>query len=426
MKPSIFNLLPVLSSFSISIYAFFLRFLRRIGWVRVLPSSALILPPAAPGSVGDEALVVATVEYLKSQNVKSIGLVSHNINMEYPVSVLESFDMRDYFIYSSAIKFLKKAFAFGFFVIKYENFYLLGADLMDGHYSDYATFKRVKLVEIAEKSGLKSTILGFSFNDNPTPVAVKIFKQLPDRVKLCARDALSRERLEKKIGRAVTLVADVAFLLPPDEESPRVSDVSEWIESQKRDDRIVVGINCNQQLIEKLPQETTETLVESYVNCLRSLSDKFERISFLLLPHDFRTLKDIPSDDKLSRLILERLPSEIEAHARKIPAPSSAREIKAIVGKIDFVLTGRMHLAVAALGRGTPIFCVTRQGKFEGLCKHFELENVTITPREFVDKNSDNLTKALGQAIENRDALHQKIGHQLPKVKELAELNLRD
>ena len=40
---------------------------------------------------------------------------------------------------------------------------------------------------------------------------------------------------------------------------------------------------------------------------------------------------------------------------------------------VDLVLTGRMHLAIAALGMGTPPLCVAYMDKFEGLFHLFDI-----------------------------------------------------
>ena len=53
--------------------------------------------------------------------------------------------------------------------------------------------------------------------------------------------------------------------------------------------------------------------------------------------------------------------------------PLNAWELKHLAGMVDLVLTGRMHLAIAALGMGTPPLCVAYMDKFEGL---FHLFNI--------------------------------------------------
>jgi polysaccharide pyruvyl transferase WcaK-like protein len=423
MKQVALNFLPLISSILIRIYALILCLFRWLGWIKIKPSSALLLPPSAPGSVGDEAMVVAAVDHLKSQGIDRIELVSYNIKMEYPVSEIGSFDMRDYFIYTSGFKFLQKALQFGCFVSQFEKFYFLGADLMDGYYSDYVTFKRVKLVEMAARMGVKSTILGFSFNKQPTKIAIESIKNLPDTVQLCTRDAVSQERLEKSIERSVKLVADVAFLLQPAQESDKVLSIDEWIDKQKKEERFIIGINCNNQLVEKIKNQTAKTLVKAYIERLSSLFNARQNLSFLLIPHDFRSIKGNSSDDTLAKLILEGLPAEMQSYCKKIPTPCRAAEIKAMVANVDLVVSGRMHLAIATLGQGVPVFCITYQGKFEGLFQHFGLKNMTLEPTDLLDSDPSVFVNYLVSSIENKNALDQQIQEKLPKVKELAKSN---
>jgi polysaccharide pyruvyl transferase WcaK-like protein len=80
------------------------------------------------------------------------------------------------------------------------------------------------------------------------------------------------------------------------------------------------------------------------------------------------------------QLLQEMLTPDFADRIHSMPVTLDSWEIKALSGQVDLVLTGRMHLAIAALGMGTPAFCTVYQGKFEGLMQMFELEGMTITP----------------------------------------------
>jgi polysaccharide pyruvyl transferase WcaK-like protein len=423
MKQILLNLFFLSSSFWIGIYAVLLRFLRAIGLIQIIPSSALILPPAAPGSLGDEAMVVASTCYLRQQGITQISLVAFNSGRQYPVSVLESIEMRDYFLYSSWSKFFLKLIVSGYKMSRYERFYCLGADLMDGHYSDYATFKRVKFVELAAQSGLESTILGFSFNATPTSLAQQVFQELPSNVRLCTRDPISWERLKNVLERPINLVADTAFLLSPNNDSELVLKVDAWVQEQREKNRIVVGINLNSLLMDKLENQNPELLIQSYADNLIQLFARCENLSYLIIPHDLRNFKGKLSDNALAQKILNALPTEIQPYCSKIPFPCSAAEIKAMVGQLDLVLSSRMHLAIACLGKAVPVVCITYQGKFEGLFQHFSLEKMTISPTELLDPKSNQLLDCMLSALKSRQEIRQHIQEQLPKVQKLAQSN---
>jgi polysaccharide pyruvyl transferase WcaK-like protein len=80
-----------------------------------------------------------------------------------------------------------------------------------------------------------------------------------------------------------------------------------------------------------------------------------------------------------------------------------------------------MHLAIACLGQGTPVACVTYQGKFEGLFRHFELDGMTIEPEQAFQP--EGLVKFLMPLIEKRKDISKQVQLKLPQVQQLAQVN---
>ncbi|TLN28532.1 glycosyl transferase family 1, partial [bacterium] len=105
------------------------------------------------------------------------------------------------------------------------------------------------------------------------------------------------------------------------------------------------------------------------------------------------------------------------------PSSIHAAEIKAICGQLDLALSGRMHMAIACLGQGTPVACITYQGKFEGLYRHFELDGLTIDP--VTATQPGRLAAFFLPVIDRREAIRRQIQSQLPKVRVLAAENFR-
>jgi polysaccharide pyruvyl transferase WcaK-like protein len=160
-------------------------------------------------------MVVGGVEYLERKGFKVLSLISYvpSVKNVYPVQdkIYDSFEMRDFFIYTSPLKAIRKIIEFAVYASHYESFYCFGADVMDGYYSDYATVKKIKLTEIAARIGLKSTIVGFSFNNSPTKASIACLNSLPKAVTLCARDPISHSRLNKFLSRSTLLTAMELF-----------------------------------------------------------------------------------------------------------------------------------------------------------------------------------------------------------------------
>ncbi|MGK7933988.1 MAG: polysaccharide pyruvyl transferase family protein [Microcystaceae cyanobacterium] len=422
MSDFLLSILRIVFSLFNRIYAILLSSLCRLKIIRRVPSSAIILAPADPGSLGDEAMVLATADYLEQKGIKHISVIDHTSKDFYPVNNIPNIKLRGFLVYSNWYNFLTTYLSAGWQINQYERLYCLGADMMDGYYSNFATFKRVKLVEIASLLGLSSGILGFSYNRKPTQLSQDLLSGLPSRAKLCARDQISHQRLTEFVDHSAALVADVAFLLKPVEQSEVLDKVLNWINSQKEQNKVVVGLNIHALLFNRLEGVKANDLVRVCVDALTKLHNDNQQLSFIFLPHDIRTVKGVNDKILLDR-VLQKLPEEVASVCFKIPFPCRTKEIKAIVKNADCVVTGRMHLGIACMGQGTPIACITYQGKFEGLYQHFNLEPLFIAPQELFVPNQSKLVDLIHQLIKQREEIRQKIVTKLPEIKKLSEAN---
>lgn len=422
MSDLLLNFLRPLFSLLNAIYALLLSSLYGLGFVNRIPSSAIIFAPADPGSLGDEAMVLACKDYLEQQGIKNITVIDHTSKEVYPVDRIPNINLREFLVYKSWDNFLISFLYAGWRINQYERLYCLGADMMDGYYSNFATFKRIKLVEIASMLGLSTGILGFSYNRKPTNLSRELLSALPPTTKLCARDQISYQRLMDFVSHPVDLVADVAFLLQPVEQSETLNKVLSWVNSQKNQNKIVVGLNIHALLFNRIEGVTANDIVDVFAAALTKLYYDNQQLSFIFLPHDIRTVKGINDNILLTRVI-ERLSVEVAKSCFNIPFPCRTKEIKAIVKNLDCVVTGRMHLGIACISQGIPIACITYQGKFEGLYQHFNLEPLFIDPKELFVPNQHQLIDLIHQLINKREQLHQQIMNKLPEVKKLSEAN---
>jgi colanic acid/amylovoran biosynthesis protein len=293
---------------------------------------------------------------------------------------------------------------------------VLGADVMDGHYGPLFTARRLFAADLIAREGVPTIITGFSFNDHPHPLLAPIFDRLDRRVSLNVRDPLSLRRLQAFSSRPATLVADVAFLLEPDEASPRLGPIFDWVAARRRAGDRVFALNLHPVLG---GPDVSKRLAVAAAAAIKAISSG-ERVAWLLLAHDFRT-----------RTACSETLAEVERHAGatlgdRLLRPTdelTAAELKAIVGRVDGVLSGRMHLAIAALGQGTPVACLTYQGKFEGLFEHFGLSpTLLMDPKEALRPGAlESLLRAL---VSGADAHRQVVARHLPEVRRLAALNL--
>lgn len=408
----------IISPLVLWLYSRYFFFRRHLFPRNIIASSALIFPPYSPGSFGDEAVITSVVRELRKQGVGYIGILSYSSSdkWDYIPTVNETFNLENYLLFES----LGERLRFIQLVSRFEHLFALGTDVMDGYYSERDTLQRIEISRLASLSGTKTRIISFSFNENPKPSVVNALSHLPESVQLFSRDPISHQRLTNFLKRPVNLTADVAFTLEPEETTPIVASIKKWTREQRENGRMIIGINANHILIQQIDGMTPARLIEVYTKAIPSFLTAYPQTSFLLIPHDIRGEF---SDVDLAENILAKIAPSFQQHCLIVPTPCHPSEIKAIVAELDFVLSGKMHLAIACLGQGTPVACITYQGKFEGLFKHFDLEGLTIDPDTAM--LPDRLSEFFQHAVDRRVEIHEQILHHLPKVVSLARENVR-
>lgn len=395
----------------LDIYARVLRRVRLINSKNNNPyPSVLILPPADAGSLGDEAMMVAVVEQFKKQEISEFGFIA----FETEPPCMHLYPKAKIVMVASYYDFIQRVSRYGYFCC-------LGADMMDGYYSESSTLFRLKLVELAAKTGAKTSVFGFSVNKSPKSKCIEALKKLPTEVRLFVRDPVSYQRLESYINRPFCLVADLAFLLPPAKKSEIVTEVLNWIVNQQKSGRIVLGINANSKIAMNISED--KDLIKLYADSITKLCAKNDKLSFLFIPHDFRNSSKDLSDVLFAQNIFDSLPIDLKSRCSIVSTPCNAADIKGICGGLDMVISARMHLAIASLGQGTPTACITYQGKFEGLFKHFELEGMAIEPELAFQK--DGFVDFILPLIENRSSIQMQIESKLPHIKQLSLTNFQ-
>jgi polysaccharide pyruvyl transferase WcaK-like protein len=104
-----------------------------------------------------------------------------------------------------------------------------------------------------------------------------------------------------------------------------------------------------------------------------------------------------------------------------LPLPALASQVKSVVAELDLVVSGRMHLVIAALGAGVPAAGIPYQNKFEGLFRHFGLDDVIVTPAEAF--GNDGLADLIIRLLPRQAQLKQQVSLALHDILECAERN---
>ena len=391
----------------------------RAKWFRRRKSQAraLVIPPSSPGSLGDEAVLNAFVGLLREHGIRDVGIVSYRREdqWEHVRGVSHRLVLHDHFRGGSLgalVRFAAKARRYG-------RVYLLGTDVIDGHYNTIRSLRRIELVRTAARVGVMTSIVGCSFNDAAPAQVIAALRSLPEDVRICCRDPISQSATAAALGRAVELVADPAVLLPADHDAECVRCAAQWVTVQRDRARTVLGVNVNHLLLNADPSLSRQSLVDAFVETISELHEHQRSLSFCLIPHDSR---GEVSDVALAQSVFDALPAQVRDSSYLVQFPITAAQAKAIVSYVDCVFSGKMHLAIACLSQCIPVGCITYQGrKFEGLFCHFGLEGVTVEPHGSV--NPAVLVPFIRSIIDRRDALREQIRARLPAVRALAMKN---
>lgn len=412
------NFKKTLKSESILVVAFLGSFLVRVYRKYICrkerEKSFLVIPASAYGSLGDEAMLLSVMYKLNDSGFKNIWValyedVERQIYEKHGYRVL---NLSKYFNleteYLGALPYLKALAGFDYVA-------LIGADVLDGKYSESRSIKRLDLVWLAALYGCKSAIFGFSWNaDAVSPRLINRLCRVASKAVLHSRDPASAERITMLTGYSPCLVADLAFSLPITENGWS-SKATLWIDERKKNGRIPIVVNLNKN---KNANIYMEDAVDFWSSMLTTIFEKIPLIDILFVPHDYRTGNE---DTFFMENVIERLEKKFSDRHILINEIITPSQVKTIVSKVDFVLTGRMHLGIAALGVGTPTVFVDYQGKVEGLLTLFDISGVSL------DKNYLNspstAAKLIYERFNERDALSKKIKSRLPFVHQLSEKN---
>jgi colanic acid/amylovoran biosynthesis protein len=295
----------------------------------------------------------------------------------------------------------------------------MGADVLDGSYNVAFSGRQIMLLDLLARGGADSYITGFSVSQDFHPRVVRLFDALDPSVRINLRDPVSFARFRAASTAPANLVADVAFLLEP-RESPRTERIGDWIAAQRQAGRAVLGLNCHPLLLELEERHEIDRFLDAFVGAIADFTARRE-VALLMVDHDNRGSS---ADAICLRPVHDRLVQRLGAAHFLYPDDRlSADEIKAVVADLDGVVSGRMHLMIAAMGAGTPVFGIDYKDKMEGLLNHFGLPTDTLCSAAEIMRPGHNIPARLADFVDCLDAIRAQVAEAKPLVRAAAEQN---
>lgn len=378
----------------------------------IIPSSASTIAEAR----GDEAMLTVAAEYFKNKNPKiEIYIVTDHTRGPEIARSLGYQPIPAWNGYTP----LKKIFD-GILKVAPKNVVIIGADCMDGYYSQLLSMILLGSYDLASTLGMNTALLGFSFNAQPSKRLRSPYQIACQELTFNLRDHISLTRFNAFTGcKKGRLTADVAFLLQPSSDFPEYTLYEYWIQEKQSHGKTVIGFNAHPMLEKGASEESLKQQYAQIAENLSSILQQHESIYFVFMPHDKRAnISDTISLDALAALLKERNLSDRFLYDSKV---FHAAEIKALCGLFDGVIASRMHLSIAALGCLKPVLGITYQGKFEGLFAHYQLDQkFLMDAKVFASKD---FIAIFNEFIASLPALKAQIQKEDPKIKELAKKN---
>ena len=374
-----------------------------------------VLITSGAGSIGDAAMTHAAVQGLRAKHPNArITLISHEPGDAETYTYLQTdhLCLKGYF---ERVPSPKACRALGVLFGTCTDFVVLGADILDGRYSESRSFRRLYLAEMAHRLGARAHITGFSFAEAANSRIVDWLSEHGHQYNIFCREPLSAARVSKIIGKPVESGADIAFLLP----LPAHCDISAAQRAERlmadwrSEGRRVVILNANPlSLIAERPDIDLATAARAYAAAMSALSRK-TRAAILLLTHDNRPAH---SDAQFMAQIAVHIPEDVPHHF--VHDTVRPTDIKRLCHLADLAITGRMHLGIAALGSGTPAMILDYQGKVRGLLGLFSLPELAFTPTDLMDATA--FAESAATHLDARETLADRIDAHLPMVKALS------
>lgn len=333
----------------------------------------IITPDSYFGSFGDQAMLVSTASNLLQQD-NTAEIIFFNV-YDAPIDNLfaDKYGLNVQIYYPKTNVFTE----FMDIVKDCDEVYVIGADIIDGAYSENAAMMRYKLIDIAHAFGVKTSILGFSFGKTPTKKICKTIKYISNYTILNVRDIDSLTRLQKIGCKNTRLVADTAFLFD-ETHYPKSKSADELYVNLSKINKTIIGVNITHKR-----QTDCKPFIKKVCDALQQL----DNIYVVIFPHDVRTYDDVSYFDKeLCQILGDELLSRGIECINAFNYLENETDVKHILNLVDFVITCRMHLAIAALSKGIPPISFVYNDKFEGLYKLYKL-NTCLMLQRACDKN---------------------------------------
>lgn len=333
--------------------------------------------------------------------------------------------------------------------------FVLATDVIDGRYERRSRkgereWMWIRWAREAAERHVPFTVVAFSYSSPSGKIA-----SFPETACLRPRSSIACDAVHSLHTNAtlhlpalagprakVRQSRDIAFLIRPDPAGPPPAEAS-WLANQRAKGSLVLGVNLFLYHVgtgDGGELSNMRDYAALFAQELCAFWRARPRSALLLIPHDFRPgrlqyfsaasgklRKDYRDEVVYLHDVLRRLNGSCPRLAVRLfndgktyaPTQSSA-----LLGSLDGVVSGLMHLLILSAARGTPGLGLASQDKFGELAR--DLYPADVAARHVVANFTQHggLSAAMLRFVENVDESREHLGRALPHVRALALRNL--
>ncbi|MBS7541832.1 glycosyltransferase [Ancylobacter oerskovii] len=311
----------------------------------------ILIPPAAPGSKGDEGMVRGALELFRDHPVVIVNPAPERMWLDHLALQDENGTVGE------APGPLRD---FGGRLEAEDVLFLLGADVLDGTCGLEPSFERLDLATEALLRGLP-VFASCSFRSQVAPEILERLRLMPG-VEFLLRDDHSLANFRRQTGLKGRYFPDISFFCAP---APSATTQAVLAAIAAAGDRHpVIGLNFAEHSFRSFYDEHTEENRRLFVaRVIEELANVHPQALYVLLSNDERQWENHPSDAYYQDLALDWITRNLDAgRAVKAPPDIGYSGNIVVLGAVDLLVTGRMHLSLAAFRAHTVPLVMMSQG----------------------------------------------------------------
>lgn len=233
--------------------------------------------------------------------------------------------------------------------------------------------------------------------------------------KVCSRGQYTHQHLLDLGLKNVELCADIAFLMPDDDEQK--SKVDKLVEGDDFYSKKIVSLSIS-SVVYKYCEKSGIDYYKTMTDFVSYLNSKGYGV--LMIANAARAGKeklknnDLPIGDKLYSMI------EKKDGVRWYSEEFTPEMIRELISKSEILVASRFHAMIGALEKCVPVLLVGWSHKYKEVLDMFELGEYAV---DYKKLNYDDLTSMFEKVETNRESIAGKIESNLPKVKQSSYKN---